>query len=252
MDIELGNRRKNTQRAIGFIEEAVERCSRFIVLPELWTIGYSLSNLRELAEPLDGPTVRQLVDISSKHDVYILGSIAELRDNRLYNTVPIIGSEGMIGSYSKTHLWRPMCEHRYFSPGDSCHIFETKLARIGTLICYDIRFPEMARSLALQGATIIFVSAEWPYPRLDHWRILLQAMAIENLLFVVASNRVGLDEKYSFFGHSMIIDPMGRILAEAEESESILTYELDLDRISKVRDLIPCFEDRKPGVYSLI
>ena len=118
-----------------------------------------------------------------------------------------------------------------------------------TIICYDIRFPELARKLALNGAQLLFVPAEWPHPRLHHWRTLLTARAIENQMYVIACNRVGRSGETSFFGHSMIINPWGEIVTEADENEQIVTAEIDLELVAKVRSTIPVFEDRRPDVY---
>jgi omega-amidase len=117
------------------------------------------------------------------------------------------------------------------------------------MICYDIRFPELARTLALDGAKILFVPAEWPHPRLHHWRTLLMARAIENQMFVVSCNRVGTSGSTHFFGHSLIIDPWGEIIAEGAEHEEIITAALDLTEVDKVRGRIPVFEDRRPELY---
>ena len=249
MDIALGDPKKNRERAVSFIEEACRRGSNFVVLPELWTTGYSLENIRELAEPLDGTTVTTLLDICSKWKTHVIGSIAELREGKIFNTAAILGPEGVLGSYSKVHLFRLMDEHKYFSPGDSCAIFETSFGKVGLIICYDLRFPELTRKIALNGARILFVPAEWPYPRVAAWELLLKARAIENQMFVVAANRVGSDEKNTFFGHSMVLDPMGEVLVSGGDAELILTCELDMGLVDKTRSLIPCFEDRRPDLY---
>ena len=140
--------------------------------------------------------------------------MAELRGDKVYKSAIILGPEGIIRSYSKTHLFRLMNEHKYFTPGNTCDVFQTSFGRIGLVICYDIRFPELARGAALKGARILFVPAEWPYPRVSHWEFLLKARAIENQMFVVASNRVGSDKKNIFFEHSMVLDPAGETIAE--------------------------------------
>ena len=119
----------------------------------------------------------------------------------------------------------------------------------GVCICYDIRFPEMARSLALSGAKVLFVSAEWPHPHLHHWRTLLMARAIENQMYVVACNTVGESGDTSFFGHSMIIDPWGEIVVEGGEGEEIVIGEVSISLVDEIRSRIPIFEDRRPEIY---
>jgi len=249
MDIVLGDPKKNRERAIRFIEEACRRGSNFVVLPELWTTGHSLENIRGLAESLDGTTIAMLLDICSKWKTYVIGSIAELRKEKIFNTATIVGPEGVLGCYSKVHLFPLMDEHKYFTPGETCGVFQTPFGKVGLVICYDIRFPELTRKIALEGARILFVSAAWPYPRVANWEILLKARAIENQMFVVASNRVGSDRKYTFFGHSVVLDPMGEVLVKGGDTELILTCELDMELLDKTRSLIPCFNDRRPDVY---
>jgi predicted amidohydrolase len=119
------------------------------------------------------------------------------------------------------------------------------------MICYDIRFPELARTLALGGAKVLFVPAEWPHPRLHHWKTLLTARAIENQMFVVACNRVGRSVDTDFFGHSLVLNPWGETLVEGDETERILQATLELDEVDRVRKTIPIFEDRRPGLYRM-
>jgi predicted amidohydrolase len=121
---------------------------------------------------------------------------------------------------------------------------------MGLTICYDLRFPELFRRYALAGAKLIFVPAEWPHPRLMHWQTLLRARAIENQLFVVACNRVGVVGKTHFCGHSAVIDPWGETIVEGDESEMLLTAEIDLGLVDDVRQRIPIFADRRPEIYA--
>jgi predicted amidohydrolase len=116
-------------------------------------------------------------------------------------------------------------------------------------ICYDLRFPELFRSYALAGARIVFLSAAWPYPRLEHWRTLLQARAIENQLFIVACNQVGESKGERFFGHSAIYDPWGRLVVEAGDSKVLLTASVDMALVEEVRQTITVFADRRPELY---
>ena len=118
-------------------------------------------------------------------------------------------------------------------------------------ICYDLRFPELFRHYALQGARLILLPAEWPNPRREHWRTLLRARAIENQCFVAACNRVGESDGTSFFGASAVIDPWGATLIEGDDTPAILTTTLDLSLVENVRERIPVFADRRPELYKL-
>lgn len=249
MDIALGNPERNRKIAFSLINEAARRGSDVVVLPELWTTGYSLGNIHRLAERTNGITTTRLLDICSRQNIYIVGSIAEKVEETVYNSATILGPSGLVGIYRKTHLFRPMNEHKHFTPGSSFDVFQTNIGRIGVIICYDLRFPELARKAALNGAHTLFVLAEWPQSRIMLWQYLLRARAIENQLFVVASNRIGSDGKNIFGGHSMILDPTGAMLVEAGDSELILTCKLNLNLIDETRSYIPCLEDRNPKVY---
>jgi predicted amidohydrolase len=179
MDIVRGEKEKNLERGLSLIEEAAERGSDMVILPELWTTGY-VRHLHDLAEPLDGKTIKTLERNAKKHEIKIFGTIIE-RAERYYNTMHYISPKGLEASYRKMYLFSLMNEERFFSPGSSIGI----TGEIGMLICYDLRFPALARSLVRDGAEMLIVSAEWPYPRKDHWRTLLKARAIDNLSYVI-------------------------------------------------------------------
>ena len=242
MKIEDGNKSQNVDKALALIE----RCKNpdFIVLPELWSTGLAFHDAERLAEPLTGPTVSLLTKYAAAHDTYIIGSILE-EDNNVYNTLHVVGPRGLLGSYRKIHLFSLMKEDHFLKPGKDYSTFSTKFCPISGIICYDIRFPELSRALTLQGAHILFVSAEFPHPRKNHWQTLVKARAIENQLFVVACNRSGQSEKYDFFGASTIVDPWGEVLLEAEDSESVLSCHIDLERVSECRKNLPALDDIK-------
>lgn len=209
MDIVLGNPEANRRKAKTMIEEGLRQNAKLFVLPELWTTGYVLDRLSKLGEAEAGPTVRMLQNIAQEHDVEIVtGSIAEIRNSRVYNTAyAITGSGEIVGKYSKIHLVPMMKEDKFLTSGNAQGIFNLSFGKVSTIICYDIRFTELSRALALNGCQAMFVSAEWPSVRGNHWRILNMARAIENQMVVIAVNRVGRDTNNTFFGHSMIINP---------------------------------------------
>lgn len=242
MKIEDGNKPKNTERALSFIKKCSD--SDFVVLPELWSTGLASYNAEELAEPLTGETITLLEACAARCHLYIVGSILE-NDGRIYNTLHVVGPEGLLGSYRKIHLFSLMKEDQFLEPGTDYSTFSTDFCTISGIICYDIRFPELSRALALQGTEILFVPAEFPYPRKNHWQILLRARAIENQFFVAACNRSGQSEDYHFFGASAVIDPWGEVMIEAGTQECILTCDINLERISECRKNLPVFDDIK-------
>jgi predicted amidohydrolase len=136
-----------------------------------------------------------------------------------------------------------MKEDHYLQPGTRYSIFPTPLGAISGIICYDIRFPELSRALAIQGTQILFIPAEFPRPRENHWKILLRARAIENQFFVIACNRTGKSEHYDFFGNSTFIDPWGNVLMEATDQECALSCEISLESIDKARETLPALRD---------
>ncbi|CAH1196000.1 Omega-amidase YafV [Paenibacillus plantiphilus] len=253
MHVDAGHPDANFDRLAAKLEEAVSGPVKpdLIVLPEMWNTGYALERINELADEAGARTKALLSAFCSKHGVQLLaGSIAEGRPEGVFNTSYAFDASGeIIAEYSKIHLFRLMDEEKHLQAGDKIGKLRVGAADAGMMICYDIRFPELARKLALDGAKMLFVPAQWPNPRLHHWRTLLTARAIENQMFVIACNRCGVSGSSSFFGHSLIIDPWGEIIGEADEEEMILRAEIDLSLVDAVRAKIPVFEDRRPTLY---
>ncbi|QJD82475.1 carbon-nitrogen family hydrolase [Cohnella herbarum] len=253
MNIEAGNPEANFAKMEAKLEEAAALDPKpdLIILPEMWNTGYALTEIATLADA-DGKRTKAIVsEFCRKYEVNVLaGSIAQLRGDAVTNTIHVFDREGTsVAEYSKIHLFQLMNEHLHLEAGDIPGHFELEGTPAAAMICYDIRFPELARKLALGGAKILFVPAEWPHPRLHHWRTLLQARAIENQMYVVSCNTVGESGGANFFGHSMIIDPWGEVIAEAEEKETILVANVDLALVDEVRGRIPVFSDRRPAIY---
>lgn len=237
----LAHVRQELQRLAG---EGVQ----LVLLPEMWATGFAYKQLNELAQRT-GELVNELAALSLRYGMVIVGSLPEPHDNKVYNTAYVLDRGELKGKYRKMHLFSLMQEDRSFDSGDSWLLVETSVARIGVFICYDLRFPELARRLAVEGAEVLVVPGEWPKPRQEHWRTLLRARAIENQLFVVAANCCGLVGKLDFFGMSMIIDPKGDLLAEAGYEPQSIAAQLDFAAMTAWREQIPCFDDRRPECY---
>lgn len=251
MDIAFGEPVKNYQSVEKLIQKASNDKPDIIVLPELWTTGYDLTRLDTIADKNAAHTIKFLKQAAIKYRVHFVGgSVANKGDTGVKNTLLIINKKGqLVHLYSKLHLFKLMDEHLYLEAGAEKGLFELEEHQFAGVICYDIRFPEWIRSHTAKGAEVLFVVAEWPAPRLSHWRALLIARAIENQCFVIGCNRSGQDPTNQFAGHSMIIDPWGEVVAEARENEEILTAVIDLELVKEIRKLIPIFEDRKPDYY---
>lgn len=247
-NISLGEIEPNLLHVRHELERLAGEGVQLVLLPEMWATGFAYKQLNELAQRTAG-LVGELSELSRRYGMVIIGSLPEPHDNKVYNTAYVLDRGELKGKYRKIHLFSLMQEDRSFDAGDTWLLVETSIARIGVFICYDLRFPELARRLAVEGAEVLVVPGEWPKPRQEHWRTLLRARAIENQLFVVAANCCGMVGKLDFFGMSMIIDPKGDLLAEAGYESASIVADLDFSAMSAWREQIPCFNDRKPGCY---
>lgn len=196
------------------IRKAAEGKPDVILLPEMWNTFYSLENVRDMAD-VDGQKTRSIIfPLAKEYGVNIVGGyVANLSGDNVYNTLYVFDRHGdPVAEYSKIHLFRLMEEHRYRSAGSSLCNFDLDGQPCGAVICYDIRFPEIVRSLALRGCSSLFVPAQWPRPRIDQWRKLLMARAIENQMYVVACNRKGRKcFGYRLFGHGFHHDSLSLV-----------------------------------------
>ena len=237
---------------LAYVREALARVAaqgaNLAVLPEMWSSGFSYKNLNELALRTQG-IVDELLELSGRYKLVIIGSMPEPNGDKVFNALYVIDNGTLAGVYRKMHLFSLLGEERAFSGGDSWLLAETSLGKVGVLICYDLRFPELSRRLAVEGAQVICIPAQWPKPRQEHWRTLLRARAMENQLFIVACNACGIIGKLDFFGMSMIIDAKGEVLGEAGEGEGEIIASLDMQVMTDWRAQIPCFNDRKPECY---
>jgi len=251
LDIQFGNPDENYRQIETAVTRAAEQAVDVIVLPEMWNTGYALTRLSALADLNGERTQKLLSQLAKRFKVNIVGgSVAVERDGDYYNEMLVLNRQGkLLSRYDKVHRFGLMAEDRYITAGKAKNIFPIDEVPAMGVICYDIRFPEWLRTQAAQGPEVIFVSAEWPTVRLPQWRILLQARAVENQAFVVAVNRVGSDPDNSFGGQSLVIDPLGQIVAEAEDHPQILTAHLDLTQVTQGRGEIPVFADRRPELY---
>jgi omega-amidase len=232
----------------GALARVAAQGANLALLPEMWSSGFSYKNLNELALRTQG-IVAELLELSARHKLVIIGSMPEPNGEKVFNAVHVIDNGSLVGVYRKMHLFSLLGEERAFSGGDSWLLAETSIGKVGVIICYDLRFPELSRRLAVEGAQVICVPAQWPKPRQEHWRTLLRARAMENQLFIVACNACGIIGKLDFFGMSMIIDAKGEVLAEAGECEGEIVASLDMQAMTDWRAQIPCFNDRKPDCY---
>jgi omega-amidase len=252
MDLVLGDPAANLRKAEDWTAEAARRGSDLIIFPEMWTTGCDWPRIKELSTQQD-EVIDAVGGLAKKYGVWLNGSMLALDENgQSTNTSILFDPQGQqAGVYRKIHLFGVMNEDEHLAAGQHLTTVETSWGQSGLAICYDLRFAEMFRTYALSGVNMVYLPAEWPHPRLAHWRTLLRARAIENQMFMVGVNRVGNDGTYSFFGHSAIIDPWGNAVVEGGESEILLTATIETDMVAEVRQKIPVFKDRRPELYKL-
>jgi len=247
-NVRQGDVDTNLAHVRGALRRAAARGANLAVLPEMWSSGFAYKTLNELALRTAG-IVEELLALSRELKLVIVGSMPEPNGDKVFNTIFLADNGALAGVYRKIHLFSLLGEDRAFSGGDRWLLADTSIGKIGVIICYDLRFPELSRRLAVEGAQIICIPAQWPKPREEHWRTLIRARAIENQLFVVACNACGPIGKLDFFGMSMVVDPKGVVLAEAGEGEGEIIAALDMQAMAEWRAQIPCFNDRRPELY---
>lgn len=257
-DVYYGDVEKNLNKVKALFEEANLSEDDVVVLPEMWTSGYDLENLETHAAKNLEPIKSEIINLAKKYSVNIIaGSIPnKMEDGNVYNTAFYVNKSGeMLYDYSKIHLVPMLNEPEFLTGGKkSVETFNLLGEKAGLVICYDLRFPELFRDLALQEAKIIFVVAEWPLERKDHWLTLLKARAIENQCYIVGCNNIGTQNNdTTFAGNSVIYNPFGEVLVQGnDDTEEILKAEIDLDYIKQVRTDIPIFSSRRKDMYKFL
>ena len=253
MPCEEGNREFNFMRVREFLKNHKPSDGiDFIVVPELFAIGYRHEDYEREGPGIPGPTSEFLCEIAEEHGAYVFGTGIEKSEKKHYNTLVAAKPSGtVIGTYRKIHPFQE--ERDVFDGGTSIVLMECGGIKVGVQICYDLRFPEISRRLALEGAEILVVPAAFPDPRHAHWNTLVQARAIENQVYVAAVNRVGFGfDKKTYFGHSQIVDPWGVVLTRPNSEERIIISKGNTEMIQTVRNQITCYADRSPTGYEKV
>ena len=251
----------NLTAAVAFADEAAAGGSRLVALPEYLLYRGPDDGFQSAASPVPGPNTDPFADVARRRDAWILiGGMPEASDDprRPFNTSVLIAPDGTVAAaYRKVHLFDVAVvdgptetESACMTAGDRLVTADVDGAIVGLSICYDVRFPELYRALALAGAQVLAVPASFTERTgRDHWEVLLRARAIENAAYVIAPAQIGGPPGRPAFGRSMIVDPWGTILAQAPDTVGIIRADLDLDRVSALRRQIPVLTNRRPGVY---
>ena len=252
----------NLRAADLLVRRAAADGARLVVLPEKWSVLGRGADLREGAEPLDGPAITWARDAARELRIdLVAGSVSErvAGDDKLRNTSLHIGPDGEIkATYRKMHMFDVEVdgtvyrESEHEAPGDDVVLSTTADGvELGLTVCYDIRFPELYRILAVRGASVVTIHAAFTVPTTrDHWEVLVRARAIEDQCFVIAANQVGTHvEGLASGGRSMIVDPWGLVLAQAADAQTVITADLDLDAQAAIRTRLPSLANRRPAAY---
>ncbi|SDW94026.1 Predicted amidohydrolase [Acidaminococcus fermentans] len=253
----------NLAAAEGYIREAAARGARLVVLPE--SMNYIGRDMAQEAEAIPGgPTFQRLSGLARELDLWLeAGSIYESNPEdpaRPFNTTFLICPDGtMAAKYAKLHPFDVVLPNGVTSresdrvcPGKKLTVAETDLGKVGLGICYDIRFGEMFRIMALEGAKLFAVPANFTVNTgKDHWEVLLRARAIENECYVIAPNQMGKKPRFTAYGNSLMVDPWGTVIARASDKPGVITAEIDLDYVTKVRQSTFTLDNRRPDVYQL-
>jgi omega-amidase len=250
----LADRAANLGKVRDFASRAKRSGTELIVFPEMIDTGYSMPIIKQHAAAWKQGAVLELQKIASELGLGIVCGISDRDGKSIYNAQVIIDASGtIVAKYRKTHLVTaaPLDERSCFSAGNEfvgCHIDQFN---VGLTICYDLRFPEVCRALAVGHNTNVFVtSSAWPSVRVEHLQVLARARAIENQSYLILANRVGTDDGVTFCGSSAIIDPSGAIVAGASvDREELLEAEISSDVIDSVRSRIASFAHRRPDLY---
>ncbi|MDH4320132.1 MAG: D-glycero-beta-D-manno-heptose 1-phosphate adenylyltransferase [Desulfobulbaceae bacterium] len=229
-DVALGEIDANLERVAAGLRQLAPAGPGIVALPELWATGFAYAQLPALSARTP-EILAALAKLAGHHRILLAGSLLEAEPTpsgvRYHNTLYLTGPDGVLGSYRKQRLFAPMAEDRHFAPGDQPLPIATPLGVVAPLICYDLRFPELAKGMAGQGASLLIISGQWPLARIENWRTLVQARAIENQMFAIACNRCGTTGDTVFGGHSMLVGPDGTILAEAGTEAAVAGAALD-------------------------
>lgn len=251
---------ENIAAACRLIRRAAEQGAEFVMLPEMFCCPYENGAFRPYGEEQDGPAQRALSALAAALGIWIVGgSIPELEENRVYNTSFVYDSAGrQVARHRKMHLFdisveggQTFRESDTLSPGGEITVFDTPWGKMGLCICFDLRFEELARLMALRGARVIFVPAAFNMTTGPaHWELLFRQRAVDNQLFTVGTSPARSEsETYVAWGHSIVCDPWGSVLHQCGAGEEISITSLDLHRVESVRRQLPILRVRREDIY---
>lgn len=259
LPIKPGRVEENVDRAEASIAAAADEGADLVVLPELFNVGYFAFDVyQRAAEPIEGETLTRLGNVAADRRVGLLaGSIVEdlasttvvetPAEKGLANTAVLFDRSGnRLAVYRKQHLFGyGSAEDELLVPGQRLPAVAFEMFTVGITTCYDLRFPELYRTLAERGVTLVLVPSAWPYPRVEHWQVLPRTRAIENCNYVAVANGAGEFEEATLLGRSTVYDPWGTPIASTDDGPGIVTTDIEAGRVESVRDEFPAWRDRR-------
>ncbi|HAB51969.1 MAG: hypothetical protein A2315_07885 [Ignavibacteria bacterium RIFOXYB2_FULL_35_12] len=241
---EWENKTANKEKILSLLKKKSE-LGKILVFPEMTLTGFTMS-VTTMAEKLIGDTVTFFSGIAKCYNTNLFAGVIEKDGKNYFNTLVYLNPSGMLkAKYRKIHPFAYSNENKYYKGGKLPIVINLSGIKIGLSICYDLRFPELFRLYAKEKVDLIINIANWPDTRIDHWRTLLKARAIENQCYVAGVNRVGNDTKLHYNGFTSLFDPMGREIISLKDKEKILTAEIDKNYVREVRKTLPFLNDMR-------
>ena len=253
----------NLHKAARLIDNICKEDGDMVILPEMFSCPYNTKNFPIYAEEEGDYSYKLLSEISKRNNIYLIaGSIPEKEGSNIYNTSYVFNRQGeKIAKHRKIHLFdidiknkQTFRESDTLSAGDKVTVFDSEFGKIGLCICYDFRFPELARLMVDKGAKAIIVPASFNMTTGPaHWDIMFRSRAIDNQVYTIGCSPArDYDYSYISYGHSLIVSPYGDILCELDEKENFITYDIDLDYVDEIREQLPLLKHRRSDLYELL
>lgn len=255
---------RNISKAVEMLKTAADNGARMVILPEMFNCPYSNGKFPEYAEEEENsPTLDTISKAASSLGIYIIaGSIPEARSGKLFNTCFIFNKKGeIIGKHRKMHLFDidipgkiTFKESDMLSSGAKVTVVDTEYCKVGVAICYDVRFPELSRLMALKGAELIVIPGAFNMTTGPaHWELLMRTRALDNqVYFAAVSPARDLNASYTAYGNSMVVEPWGNIACRAGEAEEVIICDIDLSKVGKVRSELPLLKHRRTDIYEIV
>jgi len=259
INCKVGDKKYNINKMVKHIKRAKNKDAKLVIFPELALTGYVIRDLAyELAEPIEGSSVRLLEEVAKKERVYIVFGMVERSEKAhavIYNTAILLGPEGFVGKYQKMYLPTHSIfeEKRYFRPGYQAPVFDTDIGKVGLMICYDVFFPEVARMLRLNGSQLTICISASPAVRRKFFEVLTVARAMENTTCLAYVNLVGIEDGLQFWGGSRLIAPNGSIISQAKyDEEDQMIGRVDYADLKQTETFVPTLRDLRPEFFETL